>query len=108
MATTSVEIARSPDDLVVIEVEYTTNNFNIRGFTITNNGGGTVTATVTKPPSGSWSLVAPPGQTVNDSVPANLVSFEDDGTGSPAIPWVGLLPYWWGEFGIWHWLVTVT
>lgn len=99
------EIARSPDDLIVIEVTYDSNSFNIRGFTITNGGGSTVTATVTKPPSGSWSLVAAPGQTASDTVPANLVSFEDDGTGVPAIPHVTLGPYWWGDFGIWHWLV---
>lgn len=106
MANVTVEIARSSDDLVVIEVTYADNNFNIRGFTITNGGGSTVTATITKPPSGSWSLVAGPGETASDTVPANLVSFEDDGTGVPAIPHVILGPWWWGEFGIWHWLVT--
>ena len=106
MPTVSREIARSPGDAVVIEVGYDSNSFDIRSFTITNNGGGTVTATVTKSGVGNWSLVAGPGETASDTVPANLVSFEDDGTGAPAIPHVTLGRWWWGEFGIWHWLVT--
>jgi hypothetical protein len=106
VANTVVEIARSPDNAVIITAEYD-NGWGIRAFTITNGGGSTVTATVTKPSvGGSWSLVAPPGQTVRDTVPANLVAFEDDGTGVPAIPHVTLLPYWWAEFGIWHVVVT--
>lgn len=106
MATTNREIARSPDNRVIIEVEYDTSSYNIRGFTIINNGGSIVIATVTKPPLGSWSLTANPGQTASDTVPANLVSFENDGTGNPAIPHVTLGPFWYGEFGIWHWVVT--
>jgi hypothetical protein len=107
MANTTKQIASTSNGLVTIDVTYDNNSYSIRGFTITNNGSSTVTATVTKPSvGGSWSLVAGPGQTVSDTVPANLVSFEDDGTGNPAIPWVILLPYWWGEFGIWHWVVT--
>lgn len=106
MAIINQEIARSSDGLIIIEVGYNDANNNIRSFTITNNSGGTVTATITKPPSGSWSLTANPGQTVSDTVPANLVSFENDDTGNPAIPWVTLGPYWWGDWGIWHWVVT--
>ena len=106
MANTKVQIARSPNGLITIDAEYD-NGWGIRAFTITNNGNGTVTATVTKPSTGgSWSLVAGPNQTVRDTVPANLVAFPDDGTGSPAIPWVTLLPYWRGEFGIWRIEVT--
>jgi hypothetical protein len=106
MANTVVQIAASSDGRVTIDAEYD-NSWGIRAFTITNNGGGTVTATVTKPSTGgSWSLIAAPGQTVRDTVPANLVAFEDDGTGVPAIPWVTLLPYWRGEFGIWRIEVT--
>jgi hypothetical protein len=108
MATVSREIARSLDNTVVIEVSYDTDGFDVRGFTITNNGGGTVTATVTKDGvQGSWSLSAGPGQTVSDNVPANLVAFDDDGTGNPAIPFSTLsVPIWYGEFGIWNWVVT--
>ena len=105
MANTVVEIARSSDDLVVITVEYA-NNLNIRGFTITNNGGSTVTATVTKPPSGSWQLVAAAGQTASDTVPANLVSFALDDVGGVAYPHVTLGPYWTGYFDVWHLLVV--
>lgn len=109
MANVITQIAASSDGLVTISVEYSDNGYGIRAFTITNNGGGTVTAVVTKPSTGgSWSLIAGPGQTVRDTVPANLVVFEDDGTGNPAIPWVTLLPYWYGEFGIWHVVVTIT
>ena len=106
MANITTEIARSSGDLIIIEVTYNDANFNIRGFTITNNGGSTVTATVTKPPTGSWQLIAGPNEIASDTVPANLVSFEDDGTGVPAIPHVTLGPFWWGDFGIWHWVVT--
>ena len=106
MANTVIEIARSPDNLIVIEVEYAA-NLNIRAFTITNNSGSTVTATITKDSGGSWSLVASPGQTASDTVPANLVSFADDGTGVPAIPHVTLGSYWAGYFDVWHWVVTV-
>jgi hypothetical protein len=108
VANTIQQIAASSDGLVTIDVEYTS-TYSIRAFTITNNGGGTVTATVTKSSTGgSWSLIAGPGQTASDTLPNNLVTFEDDGTGNPAIPWVTLLPYWYGEFGIWRVVVTVT
>lgn len=106
MANVTKQIAAN--DNVSIDVIYADNTLGIRGFTITNNSSSTVTATVTKPSTGgSWSLVAGPGQIASDTVPANLISFEDDGTGSPAIPWVTLLPYWWAEFGIWHVLVVI-
>lgn len=101
------EIARSLDNAVVIEVSYDTNGFDVRGFTITNHGGGTVTAIVYKDGvQGSWSLSAGPGQTVSDTTPANLVAFDDDGTGNPAIPFSTIsVPVWYGEFGIWRWVV---
>jgi hypothetical protein len=107
MANTVVEIARSPGDLVVITAEYDA-SLNIRGFEIANNGGSTVTATVTKDGvQGSWQLVAGPGETASDTVPANLVSFALDDVGGVAIPHVTLGPYWVGYFDVWHWLVTV-
>lgn len=108
MPTASREIARSLDNAVFISVSYDDRTFDIRGFTITNNGGSTVTAVVTKDGvQGSWSLSAGPGQTASDTVPANLVAFDDDGTGNPAIPFSTLgAPVWYGEFGIWNWVVT--
>lgn len=108
MANTTARIAASTDGLVTIDVEYAA-NFDIRRFTITNGGGSsTVTAIVYKDGvSGSWSLSAPPGQTVSDTTPANLVAFPNDGTGNPAIPFSTLsAPVWYGEFGIWRWVVT--
>src|SRR5512142_960706 len=98
MATLTGEIARSLDGRVIISVDYESHGFDIRRFTITNGGGGTVSATVYKDGvAGSWSLVAPPGQTVSDTTPANLVSFPDDGTGVPAIPFSTLsVPIWYG------------
>ncbi len=107
MANTTVRIAQSVDGSVAIDAEYAA-NFNIRSFTITNGGGGTVTATVTKDGTqGSWTLSAGPGQTASDTLPANLVAFPDDGTGNPAIPSVVPIPrYWVGEFGVWRWVVT--
>lgn len=109
MPTVKREIARSLNNAVVIEVSYDSNSFDVRGFTITNNGGGTVTAVVTKDGvQGSWSLSAGPGQTASDTTPANLVAFDDDGTGNPAIPFSTLsAPIWYGEFGIWNWVVTI-
>ena len=106
MANTAVELARSPGDLVVITAEYDGNRW-VRRFTITNNGGSTVTATVTKPPSGNWQLVAAPGQTATDTVPANLVSFPLDDAGQVAYPHVTLGPYWVGYFDVWHVLVVM-
>jgi len=102
-----VEIARSPDDAVVIDAEYDANRW-VRRFTITNNGGSTVTATVYKPSvGGEWSLVAAPGQTASDTVPANLVSFPLDDAGQVAYPHVTLGPYWVGYFDVWHVLVVM-
>ncbi len=108
MATLTARIASSVDGSVAIDAEYNSNGFDIRAFILTNNGGGTMTVTVTKDGTqGSWTLTAGPGQTVRDTLPANLVSFPDDGTGNPAIPSAIPIPsYWVGEFGIWHWLVT--
>lgn len=107
MPTLSREIARSLDNSVVIEASYDSRTFDIRSFTITCAAGRTATATVTKDgTSGSWTLVGIPGQSVTDTLPANLVAFPDDGTGNPAIPFSTIsVPVWYGEFGVWRWVV---
>lgn len=108
MPNLSAEVARSLDNGVVISATYDSRTFSVRGFTITCAAGRSATATVTKDgTAGTWSLVGLPGQSVSDTLPANLVAFPDDGTGAPAIPFSTLsTPVWYGEFGVWRWVVT--
>lgn len=108
MANVSREIARSLNNSVIISLVYSDVSFNIRSITITNNGGGTVTVTVVKDGTpGTWTISAGPGQTFTDNLPNNLITLELDDTGNPAIPFSTLgAPVWYGEFGIWRWVVN--